>query len=92
MSTVVGSGLRAVGLLSSKKGDGKAGGLQSSMSYELEYDTELTKGRTLSAKVSPADGTGEVEFIDSATLDATITAAFPLGGKPSVTVTRAFGF
>jgi len=92
LSTAVGSGLRAVGLLSSKMSGGKAGGFQSSMSYELEYDTELTKGRTLSAKVSPADGTGEVEYVDSATLDATITAFFPLGGKPSVTAKRAFDF
>ena len=91
LSTMLGSGLKAVGLLSSKAGGAK-GGLQSSMSYGVEYDTLLTEGRSLSAKVSPADGTGIVEYTDSATLDATITANFPLGGAPTVTAKRAFNF
>jgi|Transcript_7216 hypothetical protein len=90
LSTMLGSGLRAVGLLSSK-GGGK-GGLDHSLTYELEYDTQLTEGRTLSAKVSPRDGTGEVEYEDSATIDATIAATFPLGGAPKVTAKRAFSF
>jgi len=90
LSTMLGSGLRAVGLLSSK-GGGK-GGLDHSLTYELEYDTQLTEGRTLSAKVSPRDGTGEVEYEDSATIDATIAASFPLGGAPKVTAKRAFSF
>jgi len=92
LSTVLGSGLKAVGLLSSKAGGPNGGGLVSSLSYELEYDTVLTEGRSLSAKVSPADGTGNVEYTDSATLDATVTAAFPFGGAPSVTAKRAFKF
>ena len=41
---------------------------------------------------TPTPGTGEVEFEDSATLDATVTATFPLGGAPTVTVKRSFGF
>jgi hypothetical protein len=86
LSTVLGSGITAIGSLSSKGGD-------SSLSYELEYDTELTKGRTLSASVSPADGTGEIEYEDSATLgDGTLTATFPLGGAPSITAKREFSF
>jgi hypothetical protein len=85
LSTVLGSGLKAIGQLSST-------GKSSKMSYEVEYDTTLSEGRTLSATVSPADGSGEVEYVDSATIDATITATLPLGGSPKVTVKRAFGF
>lgn len=85
LSTAVGSGLTAIGSLTSK-------GSSSKLSYEVEYDTTLTEGRTLSATVSPADGTGEVEYEDSATVDATITATFPLGGAPKVQVSRKFGF
>jgi hypothetical protein len=77
--------MQAIGLMSTKGGDSK-------MSYEVEYDATLSDGRTLSASVSPADGTGEVEYEDSATLDATVTAKFPLGGTPSVTIKRSFGF
>jgi len=85
LSTLLGSGVKAVGLMTSK-------GADSSLSFEVGYDTTLTKGRTLSATVSPADGTGEIEFEDSATLDATINAVLPLGGAPKVTVKRSFGF
>jgi len=85
LSTVIGSGLTAIGSLTSK-------GSASKLSYEVEYDTTLSEGRTLSATVSPADGTGEIEYEDSATVDATITATFPLGGSPKVQVSRKFGF
>jgi len=85
LSTVLGSGLKAIGQLTSQ-------GTDSKMSYEVEYDTTLTEGRTLSANVNPAAGTGEVEYEDSATLDATVTATFPLGGAPKLTIKRAFGF
>jgi hypothetical protein len=86
LSTVLGSGIKAIGQLTSKGGDHQA-------TYEVKYDTTLSPGRTLSATVSPADGTGDVEYEDSATLgDATLTAKFPLGGSPKLTVKRAFGF
>jgi len=139
LSTVLGSGLTAIGSLTSK-------GSASKLAYEVEYDTTLGEGRTLSATVSPADGmpthpchtratlalapssplcsvssllprplrnhpcaitlltlhpppptmpptgTGEIEYEDSATVDATITATFPLGGSPKVQVSRKFGF
>jgi hypothetical protein len=86
LSTVLGSGVKAIGQLTSKGGSHEA-------TYEVEYETNLSEGRTLSATVSPADGTGEVEYEDSATLgDATLTAKFPLGGSPKLTVKRAFGF
>jgi len=85
LSSLVGGGLKAIGSV-------VASGGKSSMSYEVEYDTTLTEGRTLSASVSPAAGTGEIEYVDSATLDATITATVPLGGEPKVTVKRAFSF
>jgi len=85
LSTFLGSGLKAIGQLTST---GKA----SKMSYEVEYDTALSEGRTLSASVSPADGTGEIEYVDTATVDATLTATFPLGGSPEVTLKRSFAF
>jgi len=85
LSSVLGSGVKAIGRLTSQ-------GKESKLSYEIEYDTALDEGRTLSAKVSPAEGTGEIEYVDSSTLDATITANIPLGGAPKVTVSRAFEF
>jgi hypothetical protein len=85
LSSIVGGGIRAIGAVVTS-------GSKSSMSYEFEYDTTLTEGRTLSASVSPASGTGEIEYVDSATLDATITATVPLGGEPKLTVKRAFSF
>ena len=85
LSTLLGSGVKAVGLITSAGGSGKA-------SYELEYDTALSAGRTLSASVSPADGTGEIDYEDSDTLDATIKVNFPLGGSPKATIQRSFSF
>mmetsp|Transcript_11787 Transcript_11787/g.23997 ORF Transcript_11787/g.23997 Transcript_11787/m.23997 type:complete len:246 (-) Transcript_11787:180-917(-) len=85
LSTILGSGLKAIGSLTST-------GKSSKMSYEVEYDTTLSEGRTLTATVSPADGTGEIEYMDTATIDATLTATFPLGGSPTVTLRRSFGF
>merc|ERR1719305_359270 len=85
LSSVLGSGVKAIGMLSTK-------GKDSSMSYELEYDTQLTSGRTLSANVKPQQGTGEIEYTDSATIDGTIVANIPLGGKPTVSVKRSFSF
>jgi hypothetical protein len=60
--------------------------------YELEYETELTNGRSVSAKLNPKDGSGDITYEDSKTLDATITASMDLGGKPKVTVQRAWAF
>jgi len=85
LSTALGSNLKAVGLLSSTAG-------QRALSYEFEYDTQLTEGRTLSATINPGDGSGEVEFEDSASMDAVINAKLPFGGTPKVTIKRAFGF
>jgi len=85
LSSALGSGIKAVGTLTSKAG-------ARTVSYNVEYDATLTEGRTLSASVNPADGSGEVEYEDSATLDATITATVPLGGPPKVTMKRTFGF
>jgi hypothetical protein len=85
LSSVLGSGVTASGELTSSSGS-------SSLTYEVEYDTTLSEGRTLHATVVPGAGTGEIEYEDSATLDATITATLPIGGTPSVTVKRSFGF
>jgi hypothetical protein len=85
--------------LSSVLGGGVTGtatmglGGDSGTAYEVEYDTTLTEGRTLSATVNPLDGTGEVEYEDNASIDATITASMDLsGGSPKVTVKRAWNF
>jgi hypothetical protein len=85
MSTVLGAGVKAVGTLSNKGG-------ATSKGYEIEYDTTLNDGRTLSASVNPDAGTGEIEYTDSSTFDGTVTANIPLGGSPSVTFKRSFGF
>ena len=78
--------MSATGTLTAKDGVG-------STAYEVGYDASLSEGRTISAKVQPADGTGEVEYEDSATVaDATIKATFPLGGTPKVNIRRAFSF
>ena len=37
---------------------------------ELEYESSLGDGRSLSANVNPSNGNGEIEYVDSATLDA----------------------
>ena len=61
-------------------------------SYEVSYDTNLNAGRSLSATVNPDAGTGEIEYVDESTFDGTLTANIPLGGSPSVTFKRSFGF
>lgn len=85
LSTALGSGVKAIGSLVSASGT-------SSTSYEFEYDTTLGEGRKLTAKVSPADGSGEIEYVDSSTVDATITANVPLGGTPKLTMSKAWAF
>jgi len=85
LSTLLGSGVKAVGTLATKGGSPDT-------SYEIEYDTTLTEGRTLSANVNPKDGSGEIEFVDTATLDGELTATIPLGGEPKLTLKRAFKF
>lgn len=67
-------------------------GGSSDLTYELEYETTLDAGRTLSANVNPKAGTGEIEYEDSVTVDGTLTATIPLGGTPKVTLKRAFSF
>jgi hypothetical protein len=85
MSTVLGAGVKAIGTLTNKGGSTSKG-------YEVEYDTTLNEGRTLSASINPDAGSGEIEYVDSSTLDGTLTATIPLGGSPSVTFKRSFGF
>jgi len=85
LSTALGSGLKAIATVSSK-------GNENSLAYDFEYDTDLTEGRTVSAKVNPQSGSGSIEYEDSATIDGTINAKLPLGGKPQVTVKRAWSF
>jgi hypothetical protein len=86
LSSVLGSGVTAQGTFAAKGGS-------TSATYELEYETDLTDGRTLSASFNPKAGTGEMEFEDTVTLnDVTINAKFPLGGSPAVSIKRSFGF
>jgi len=60
--------------------------------YELEYASSVTEGRELKASLNPKDGSGDIEYVDSKTMDATITASMDLGGKPKLTVKRAWSF
>jgi hypothetical protein len=85
MSTVIGSGIKAIGTMTRK-------GADHSTAYEVEYDTTLTDGRTLHANVNPQDGSGEIEYVDTSSLDGTLTATIPVGGQPKVTFKRSFGF
>jgi len=85
LSSVLGSGVKAIGAITT------AGG-KSDTSYEFEYDTQLTEGRKLSASVNPKDGSGEIEYVDSASIDGELTATIPLGGQPKLTLKRAFKF
>lgn len=81
MSSVLGGGVTAIGTMSGGATD-----------VSFEYDTELTSGRTLSATVNQ-DGSGEVEYVDNSSIDATITATMDLsGGAPRVSVKRSFEF
>lgn len=89
LSSVLGNGLKAIANIArSKAGD-------ISTDYNLEFESELNKGRTVSARMN-ADGSGEFELEDSETLagqEAVITAKMDLGGSsPSVTVKRAWSF
>lgn len=86
LSSVLGGGVTGTATMA-------LGGDGGGAAYEVEYDTTLTEGRTLSATVNPLDGTGEVEYEDTASIDATITASMDLGGgSPKVTVKRAWNF
>jgi len=85
LSTALGSGVTAHGSVSTKGG-------AHSTAYEVEYDTTLTQGRTLSASVNPADGSGSIEYTDTATMDGELTASIPLGGTPSLNLKKSFSF
>jgi len=85
LSTLLGSGVKAIGTIATK-------GNSHDTAYEIEYDTELTPGRTLSAHVNPKDGSGQVEFVDSISVDGELTATIPLGGEPKLSLKRAFKF
>ena len=62
-----------------------------------DLDTELkyagaVNGRDLTAKLNPKSGSGNVEYVDSKSIDATVTASMDLGGKPELTLKRAWSF
>ena len=61
-------------------------------SHRLSPTPTPSPRRTLSANVNPKDGSGEIEFVDTATLDGELTATIPLGGEPKLTLKRAFKF
>jgi hypothetical protein len=63
-----------------------------STDYEIEYASSVGDGRSVSATVNPKDGSGDIEYVDSKTIDATITASMDLGGKPKLSVKRAWNF
>lgn len=86
MSSVLGHGVKASGTVTVGKGGDRT------TNYEVEYDASLGDGRSVSANMNPFEGTGEIEYEDSSTLDATITASMALGGKPKVTMKRSWSF
>jgi hypothetical protein len=59
---------------------------------EIEYASDISDGRSVAATLKPKEGTGDIEYVDSKTLDATITASMDLGGKPKLTVKRGWSF
>lgn len=85
LSSVLGHGV-------SGKATWTVGNKLDSADMELEYAADLSNGRSLSANLNPRDGTGDVEFVDSKSIDATITAGMDLGGNPKLTVKRGFKF
>ena len=60
--------------------------------YELEYASSVGDGRSIAANLNPKDGKGDIEYVDSKTLDATVTASMDLGGKPKLSVSRGWSF
>jgi hypothetical protein len=87
LSSVLGNGVKATGTVSMDKSGGTAA------AYEVEYDAALGDGRSLHAELNPRDGSGEVEYVDTATIaTATVTAKMALGGTPSVSVKRSWSF
>lgn len=82
LSSVLGHGVTAIVNLGPKQ----------DADYELEYESSIGDGRKLSANVNPKDGSGEIEFVDSKSIDATVTASMPLGGKPKINIKRAWNF
>jgi len=85
LSSLLGSGVKAIGSIATKGGS-------HSTAVEVEYDTTLSEGRTLSASVNPRDGSGELKYVDSASIDADLELTIPLGGEPSLTLKRGFKF
>lgn len=83
LSSVLGHGVKAIA---------EVGLGSSAVDYELEYETDISEGRSVSANLKPQSNEGEIEYVDTATLDATITASMALNGKPKVTVKRAWDF
>ena len=63
-----------------------------SADVDLEYEASVSDGRSVKANLNPRDGTGDVEYVDTKTIDATVTASMDLGGKPKLTVKRAWSF
>lgn len=59
---------------------------------EIEYASSISEGRDLNAKLNPKTGSGDIEYVDTKTLDATITASMDLGGKPQLSVSRGWSF
>ena len=58
----------------------------------LVAPSNLACRRKLSASVNPKDGSGEIEYVDNASIDGELTATIPLGGQPKLTLKRAFKF
>jgi hypothetical protein len=84
LSSVLGHGVRAVAEYTV--------GNQANVDYELEYEADISEGRHVSANLKPQQNSGEIEYVDTKTIDATLTASMDLNGKPKVTVKRSWDF
>jgi len=84
LSSLLGHGVKAVAEYTV--------GNNNKLDYELEYEADISDGRSVSANLKPQENSGEIEYVDSETLDATLTASMALNGKPKVTVKRSWNF
>jgi len=85
LSSVLGHGL-------SGKATWKVGDDLKSSDMELQYASSVSDGRDVKATLNPKDGSGDIEYVDTKSLDATITASMDTGGKPKLTLKRAWNF
>jgi len=86
LSSMLGHGVKAVGTLTVDKSGSRE------TDYEVEYASDLGGGRTVAVNANPLSGSGDIEYVDTKTLDATVTASMDFGGQPKLTIKRSWDF